>query len=96
MKKTFLSLAFLLSISISASFADESKPVVGESKTSNEQITVQSTHKKMKVEPVVGTFITSCGEEATMEYDQMPSTQQIECDMAFFESELCDNGPGCD
>lgn len=89
MKKTFLSLAFLLSISISASFANESKPVVGESKTSNEKITVQSTHKKVKVEPVVGTFETSCGAVAEMHYDHMPSTQEIEDDMAFFESEFC-------
>jgi hypothetical protein len=33
MKKTFLTLAFVLSISITASFAAESKPVVSETKT---------------------------------------------------------------
>jgi len=69
MKKTFLSLAFVLSISLA--FGTETKPVVGESKVDNEPTVTQNTTKKVdktdnkintvKVVSTTDCFIVSCG-----------------------------------
>ncbi len=71
MKKTFLSLALVLSIS--SAFGAESKPVVGESKSGDEPAIAQNTPKKadnindktksIKAVSITDCFIVSCGTE---------------------------------
>ena len=71
MKKTFLSLAFVLSISLA--FGNETQPIVGESKSGDESAIAQNTPKKaddindktksIKAVSITDCFIVSCGTE---------------------------------
>jgi hypothetical protein len=88
MKKTVLSLAFVLSISISASFAAESKPVVGETKTIVYSLQPKSLDD-LKDDITIVYNYSSCGTLNIMVYEGPVSDEEILTDAESFDEEDC-------
>lgn len=94
MKKTFLSLAFVLSISISASFAAESKPSESNSKIESVKPnwSLQSSSKtaeKVATEYVVVHY-SSCGTVNVVFWGEtLPSNEEMLAEAEEFEAADC-------
>jgi hypothetical protein len=78
MKKTVLSLAFVLSISLA--FGAETKPVVCEVSKSDYSLDAQTKTTNFFVVDVTVTHISSCGIINEMIYESMPSDADLLCD----------------
>ena len=90
MKKTFLTLAFVLSISITASFAAESKPVVSETKTIVYSLQSESKSLDDLIDDITIVYnYSSCGTVNIMVYEGPVSDEEILADAESFDEEDC-------
>ncbi|MDZ7936068.1 MAG: hypothetical protein U5M51_14095 [Emticicia sp.] len=99
MKKTFLSLAFVLSISLA--FGAESKPVVGKSKSGDGRVIAQNTPEKadevskktIKVVSITDCFVVSCGVSCFTHETPLTTEQSLHIWQNLYQ-DTCSGGQG--